>query len=131
MHSLINSPLITYKTNGLVMGTPRLTTWYCAPSEEWFVTNMHHLVHHLIGTKLQPPCAPWCTMQVSGAHRRSMVHSIVLYPQGGAQCSSHKPALTNRQTCYTCRCSLRLVIVHKDPSVSGDGQTKRMLCCLA
>ncbi len=30
-------------------------------------------------------------MQVGGAQRRSMVHSVVLYSQGGEQRKSHKP----------------------------------------
>ncbi len=33
---------------------------------------------------------PLCTTKPGGAQHRSMVHSIVLYPQGGAQRSSHK-----------------------------------------
>ncbi len=70
----------------------------------------NHLVHHLIGTKLRcapkctsvqsytdigPPC--WCTTQPGGAQCRSMVHSVVLYSQDGAQCRSYK----HRQTDMT------------------------------
>ena len=43
-----------------------------------------------------PSCAQWCTTQVSGAQRRSVVHSVVMYPRGGAQRSSHKPTHTNK-----------------------------------
>ena len=40
--------------------------------------------------KLGPPCAPWCTKQVSDAQHTSMVHKVALY-RYGAQCSFHKP----------------------------------------
>ncbi len=33
-------------------------------------------------------------MQVGGAQRSSMVHSVVMYSQGGAQGRSHKPIIT-------------------------------------
>ncbi len=38
-----------------------------------------------------------CTPQVGGAQRRSMVHNIVLYSLGDAQCRSHKPTQTHTQ----------------------------------
>ncbi len=44
------------------------------------MTNRH--VHHLpvISTsqKVGPPCALWCTRQVVGAQRRSMMHDVAL-----------------------------------------------------
>ncbi len=51
--------------------------------------------------------SPLCTIvhsaaqQLGGAHRRSMVHNIVLYPRGGAQHSFHKPRWTNRRAAAT------------------------------
>ncbi len=35
--------------------------------------------------------APWYTTQPSGEQHRLLVHHVVLYPQGGAQHSFHKP----------------------------------------
>ena len=37
-------------------------------------------------------------MQPGGAKRRSVVHNVVLNPQGGAQHRSHKPRQTDRHT---------------------------------
>ncbi len=47
----------------------------------------------LLLTDIGPPCVlvPWCTTQLGGAQRRSVVHNVVLYQRGGAQHSSHKP----------------------------------------
>ena len=55
------------------------------------------LVQNYIG----PPCAQWCTMQVGGAQRSSVLHKAVLDPKGGAQRSSPKP-IRDRQIdrCY-------------------------------
>ncbi len=36
-----------------------------------------------------PPCAPWCTAQVGGAQRRSVMHNVVLYRWISTQCRSH------------------------------------------
>ena len=44
-----------------------------------------------------PLCAPWSTTQVAGVQRKSLVHNVVLYHWGAAQCSSHKPSQTHRQ----------------------------------
>ncbi len=44
------------------------------------------------------PCAPWCRMQVGGAQHRSIVHKVAVYHCSGAQCRSHKPRQTDRQT---------------------------------
>ena len=56
---------------------------------------MHHTAQcwgwPLLLTKLGPPSASWCTMQVSGAQRRLMVHSVALYYCSGAQRRTHKP----------------------------------------
>ncbi len=81
--------------------TARLTISHCAPSRWWLIKNRYE--HHLISTKLDQsvhlyrglPCAPWSTMQVSGAQCRLMVHNIVLYHHSGAQHRFHKP---DRQT---------------------------------
>ncbi len=53
-------------------------------------------------TDIVPPCAPWCTMQVGGAHCRLVVHNVVLYRWGSAQHSSHKPRQTLRLTILHC-----------------------------
>ena len=42
-------------------------------------------------TDIGPPCASWCTMQLRGAQRRSVVHNVVLYPRDGVQGSSQTP----------------------------------------
>ena len=52
----------------------------------------------LVFHQICPPCVPWCTMQVGGVQHRSMVHNIVLYSLGGAQCRSHKPRNPSPQT---------------------------------
>ena len=51
-------------------------------------------------TDIGPPCAPWCTSHVSGAQCRSVVHNLLLYRWGSAQCGSYKPKheRTDRQT---------------------------------
>ncbi len=41
-------------------------------------------------TDICPPCTPWCITQLGGAQCRSVVHNVVLYPQGGSQRRSHK-----------------------------------------
>ncbi len=51
----------------------------------------------LIVQNAGPPGATWCTMEVGGAQRRSVVHNVVLYPWGSAQHSSHKPLWMNRE----------------------------------
>ena len=33
---------------------------------------------------IDPPCTPYCTMQVSGAQCSTVVHNVVLYPRSGA-----------------------------------------------
>ena len=92
-----------------------LTTSHCAPSKWWSIVNMQNChVHYLISAKLHcappkrsshhfmesyivnmskkvgPLCAPGCTMQVSDAQRRLIVHNIALYRWSGAQNSFHK-----------------------------------------
>ncbi len=49
-----------------------------------------------ISDRHRPPCAPWCTMQLIGAQRWSVVHNVFLYWSGGAQHRSHKPRQTHR-----------------------------------
>ena len=39
--------------------------------------------------------SPLCTTQPNGAQHRSVVHNIVWYQRGGAQCRSHKPRRTD------------------------------------
>ena len=56
------------------------------------VCNVHPYGHR------SPYGATWCTTQVGGAQRRSMVHNVVLYSQGGVQRRSHKPTHTYTQT---------------------------------
>ncbi len=73
------------------------------------------LVHHQKNEKwqgrplllmdiLHPPCAACCTTRVSGAHRKLVVHNIVLYRWGGAHCSSHKPRQTDCYQTYNLPC---------------------------
>ena len=67
-------------------------------TEKNLITKMQNRPLRDIG----PPCPPWCTMEVGGAQRRSVVHSVILYQCGGAQRSSHKPkqAYKHYQTYY-------------------------------
>ncbi len=62
------------------------------------ITTYAMVLNHAILMNIGPPRAPWCTMQVCGAQRRSVVHNVVLYRWGSAQCSSHKPTHTETHT---------------------------------
>ncbi len=70
---------------------------------------------------IRPPCAPWCTTQPGGAHRRSVVHNVALYPRAGAQHRSHKPKKAGRQTllnilspCYTVNNNWLLIVCNQN-----------------
>ncbi len=57
----------------------------------WSVRS--YIVHHWSVRRYRSPL-----MQAAGAWRRSMVHNVVLSCWSGAQCMSHKPRHTNKQT---------------------------------
>ncbi len=69
-------------------GTPRLTTSHCAPSR---------------GSWLGPLCAPWCTTQVGGAGRGSMVHNVAMH---------HWSVFDNEKTCDLCEKLLMILYLH-------------------
>ncbi len=52
------------------------TELHCEPWLECPLSNTKILL-----TDIGPPGAPWCTTQVGGAQRRSVVHNVVLYPR--------------------------------------------------
>ena len=109
------SPLCTMVQNAGQWWTTQVGGAQYSPIPlRWCTTCVHALVHHLwtksvrycacepskkikmLGQSLLLmdiglPCAPWCTRQVSGTQCKSVVHNVVLYHWGSAQCRSHNP----------------------------------------
>ena len=72
--------------------------------------------------------AGWCS-----TFSRSMVHNVVLYPQGGAQCRSHKPGWTDGgtlQNVLSSLCSLHISNVHSLNGLRIENEITFQVCCV-
>ncbi len=63
--------------------------------------DVHHLISITLLKELGLPSAPWCTTQVSGAERRTIVHTVALYSRSGTQLQRmcHNCLNPNTQAC--------------------------------